>query len=279
MKQARLIGGFALLLAFLMLLLFQIWQKEYEVRGTILGFSIGEDAVIIDHGEIAGYMPSMIMPFYNSKEVFKDFVVGDSISFTLVVRGGNAWPQKPESLGKSKRRDISVSPIPEDILGSNIPSLRLVDQDNRPFSLTDLQGEDLLVSFIYTRCPIPNFCPLMSQNFAEIAAEKLTNLNLLSISIDPEYDRPEILKSYSSRYSEEIDNWTFATGDKEEIDRFASRFGIQYAREGDDMELIHNLVTMHVTDSGVIRRIWRGNRWMPQEVIDHINRERGDLSH
>ena len=134
------------------------------------------------------------------------------------------------------------------------------------------KGRALLVTFVYTRCPMPDQCPLLSANFAQVNGvlandpDLRKKAHLLSVTLDPEYDKPEVLRSYGAAYAGgKFDDWDFATGDPEEVRRLAEFFGLMYRRENG--QLIHSLRTGVVTPDGRLYKIYRGNEWKPDEVL------------
>src|SRR5262249_45419116 len=110
--------------------------------------------------------------------------------------------------------------------GEVVPDFQLIDQNGKPTRLSDFRGKPVVLTFIYTRCPLPNFCPLMSKNFhalqQRLEKEFPGRFQLLSVTIDPKFDRPEILKDYAGRYAANEKCWTFATGTQEQIDAVAT---------------------------------------------------------
>jgi protein SCO1/2 len=126
----------------------------------------------------------------------------------------------------------------------------------------------VLLTFIYTRCPLPNFCPLMSKNFSELEhrlGAKFTNrFKLLSVSIDPEFDTPEVLKAYASRYEAWPGDWTFACGNAHQIKFVADLMGLYYARENGLIS--HDVRTALIGPDGRLVHLWKSNVWTPYEV-------------
>jgi len=126
----------------------------------------------------------------------------------------------------------------------------------------------VLLTFIYTRCPLPNFCPLMSKNFSELEhrlGAKFTNrFKLLSVSIDPEFDTPEVLKAYASRYEARPGDWTFACGNADQIKFVADLMGLYYARENGLIS--HDVRTALIGPDGRLVHLWKSNVWTPYEV-------------
>jgi protein SCO1/2 len=174
------------------------------------------------------------------------------------------------------QRQIDVN-LPEEkrVLtpGDTVPEVTLIDQDSTAVRLEDYRGKLLLLTFIYTSCPLPDYCPLMSQNFQvihnELEPPVRRQVQLLSVSFDTRNDTPELLREYAARYTDSTEHWTFATGTPDEIGTLTSRLGVFYSYQ-DVEEIRHNLVTALVDRSGRIEEIWRGNDWQPEQVLTAI---------
>jgi len=164
-----------------------------------------------------------------------------------------------------------VEPLEE---GQMLPPYPLTNQLGQAFGLTDFKGEVLAFTFIYTRCPLPNFCPRMTSHFLE-AQRLLRNepaapkrWRLLTISFDPEHDTPAVLKAYAAQQGGDPERWLFATGAREELDALTEQFGLSYGRLGDTFD--HNLRTVVVDPEGKIKRILIGNEWQPADLVAEI---------
>ena len=155
-----------------------------------------------------------------------------------------------------------------------MPGFQLVDSKGRQITRESFAGKPLLLTFIFTRCPIPNFCPLMTGNFLEIQralpgdAPQAADVQLLSISIDPEFDTPEVLAEYAARHTQDTDRWRFATGTAAATERLTRAFSVSVEPAGGT--IAHGLATALIDADGAIRRIWRGNGWKPAEVIEAL---------
>jgi protein SCO1/2 len=130
----------------------------------------------------------------------------------------------------------------------------------RPVSLNSFHGQALAITFIYTRCPLPNYCPRLSRNFQE-ASKKLeslpgapTNWHFLSISFDSEYDTPEVLKDYGNSYQYHPAHWSFLTGPPDKIAELARVSGVTY--EYDEGLINHNFRTLIVDGNGHLQMIF-----------------------
>jgi protein SCO1/2 len=153
--------------------------------------------------------------------------------------------------------------------GDLFPDIALVDQGRKAFRLADLRGSVVALTFIYTRCPLPTYCPLMSRNF-QAAQGLLDRLGVgdrcrfLSISLDSRNDTPEVLTDYAARYQADPGRWTFAAGSGDEVRALGAGVGLEYTVA--DGLIYHNLRTVVLDRRGRIRRVFSGNRWTPQEL-------------
>jgi protein SCO1/2 len=257
--------------------------QRYEVKGKVVSANKSEHKVTIEHEEIAGYMEAMTMPFTLLDDwVYDELTPGAQIQATLVVDTGRTWLENPvvtkivdPSLARSEETGIEPS------LGAEAPDFTLVNQDGKKINLKQYRGRALLLTFIYTRCPLPDYCPLMSQNFAAIGKELQKNpalndkTHLLSISVDPDYDKPKVLREYGARYigsnkPEAFKHWEFAAGSNEEIKAIAQFFGLNYWPEND--QIIHGLRTAILTPEGKVHKIYRGNDWKPEQVLKDLEK-------
>ena len=252
-------------------------EHRYELKGKVVAVDRAKGEVTVNHEDIVGYMPGMTMPFpLHDADALKFVGAGDQIQATLVVADGDYWLENPV-ITKLPGGAAAAAPAggAEPRPGTSVPDVGLVNQDGRPVRTGQFKGRALLVTFVYTRCPMPDQCPLMSANFAQInaALENDPDLrgkaHLLSVTLDPEYDRPEVLRGYGAAYAGgKFDDWDFATGDPAEVRRLAEFFGLMYGRENG--QLIHSLRTGIITPDGKLYKIYRGNEWKPDEVLNDL---------
>lgn len=252
-------------------------EQRYELKGKVVSVDKRGSTVSIAHEEIPGYMDAMTMPFkLKDERLLKDLAEGDRVQATLVVAGLRSWLEDvvvtretvdPSSLGKA---ETWVEPKP----GDEVPDFKLVDQNGKRFSFHQYRGRIVVLTFIYTRCPLPDYCPLMTDNFVEIekalksGPDSNPKTHLLSITLDPEYDTPKVLREYAARRSADSAQWDFATGTKDEAKQIATYFGMQYWRDGD--QVIHSLRTAIVGANGKLVKLYRGNEWKPDEIVSDL---------
>ena len=269
------------LLALLTLLILAgcMLRRTYPVKGRVVGFGDDGRTLIVQHEEIEGLMPAMTMSFTVLEGTSLDgLVVQDAVAFRLVITRDNSWIDNltvlPDSAvaaypaGEPDPAFASPDSAPMLLQGDSIPPFTLLNQHGDTFALSDYRGRALLLTFIYTRCPLPEYCPRLSGHFQSLQPRLIEQygdaVQQLSISFDPEYDTPEVLQTYARRYTDNTAQWTFATGSTEEIERITRAFGVVYEENGEILD--HNLATALITPDGRLHRLWRGNQWHPDEV-------------
>jgi len=264
-------------------------KQAFEVKGIVRKISENENTVHIEHEEIPNYMGAMTMPFLvRDKNVFEIIRKGDEIKFELNVTDKESWIEQIDVVLRPKREQLSIKNEPTNSLtleeieplrvGDELPNYSLINQENKKIQLTSFRGRILVFTFMYTRCPIPDFCPRMSA-FSREVYDSLKDINinkdwhLLSISFDPDFDTPEILKNYSKAFSSDLKKWSFVTGNTSVIDEMISRFGIIVRRpKASITDWDHNLRTVIVDPNGVIQTIYIGNSWTPETLVQDLKR-------
>ena len=257
-------------------------EKRYELAAKVVSVDRINQTLTVAHEEIKDFMPAMTMPFtLRDQWAYEILTPGDQITATLIVDGPRSWLQDiviTRESSNSAGTDNSTG-VSEAKTGDEVPDYRLVNQNGKRISIHNFRGKALVLTFIYTRCPIPDYCTLMSTNFAKVEAEleKTPDLfektHLLSITIDPEYDTPQVLRSYGAahtgKYAEEtFAHWEFAGGSKDEVKGIAQYFGLRYYQATD--EIIHGLRTVIVGPDGKVLKIYRGNEWRAEEVLTDL---------
>ena len=258
-------------------------QKRYDLKGKVMAVERDKHLITVAHEEVKDYMPAMTMPFTLRDDwAFDVLTSGDQITASLVVDGTESWL---EDIVITQESSDTNAPGPSGIVeakeGADLPDYGLINQNGEPIHLGQYRGKTLLLTFIYTRCPIPEYCTLMSQNFAQIDAElsKQPELyqktHLLSISIDPDYDTPAVLRSYGAAHTgkygdEKFTHWEFATGTKDQIKGVAQFFGLRYYTDAD--QIVHGLRTVIVKPDGKVAKVYRDNAWKPEEVVAELQK-------
>jgi len=250
--------------------------KRYELQGRVVAVDPATSTLTIAHQEIPGYMEAMTMPYtVGAKDawIFKSIAPGDQVHATLVL--GEQAELQDVSFTRSNDAQgggTSALHIPEP--GDLVPDFTLVNQSGKTIHFQQFRGKPLLLTFLYTRCPFPDYCPRMSSNFSDILQQlqkdpkTFAEAQLLSISIDPENDKPAALRSYGERYVGRIDpkfaHWEFASGTPEQVRKTADFFGLSYNLK--DGQIVHALVTVLIGKDGKVVKVYSGNQWKPEAV-------------
>jgi protein SCO1 len=252
--------------------------RHYTLKGQVLAVHPERQQVTIRHEDIDGLMPAMTMTFpVSTKELIAARAPGELVTARLqvaesegtlvdITRTGMA------DLPTSANEIALASGIIE--VGQALPDAALLDQADRRRSLSEWRGTPVLVTFSYTRCPLPAFCPLMDQNFATIqrtVAEDAVlrgRVRLMSISLDPDHDTPAVLAGHAWRLKADPAVWTFLTGDRVTIDRVSGRFGVGILRNPTSpTDITHNLRTILAGADGKVVKIYTGNEWTTAAVL------------
>ena len=260
----------------------QTRTQTFSVKGVVSELKADGKTAVIRHEEIPNYMPAMTMPLaVKSTNELAGVQPGDAVAFRLLVTDNDSWIDQITKLGPGNapepaqrepfRRVRIVEPL---AIGDAMPDYPLTNELGQSIHLAQFKGQAVAITFIYTRCPLPNFCPRMSSNFAD-AGKKLThmsdaptNWHLLSLSFDPEHDTPEVLKNYAKRYEHDASHWDFATGALIDIDAITEQFGLMFPRDGAVFN--HNLRTVVVDARGRVHQVFIGNEWTVDELVAAI---------
>lgn len=255
--------------------------RAYELRGQVVAVDPSRQEITVKHEDIRGFMPGMTMPFrIRDRALLEDRIPGELITATLVVGTNEAYL---ENIRRTGHADLPASTAGSsgsfDLLqpGAEVPDELFVDQTGAPRRLSEWRKKVIAVTFIYTRCPLPDFCPQMDRQFAAVqqTASKdpilMERFHLLSVSFDPDYDTPPVLAAHARRVGADTTSWSFVTGRVEDIDRFASRFAVSVMRNGGTaQEVVHNLRTAVIDADGRLVKIFGGNDWMPGDVVSEL---------
>lgn len=267
---------------------------EYRLKGVVRGVDRESREVTIAHEAIPGFMDAMTMPFtVRDRSLLDDVRKGDEVEATLEVkrrRGEVAdyvlktlevtvpAPAETISLDFSSGSPQIHKRRPKLDFGQIVPDFTVTTQDDRPLRLNDLRGEVVVLTFIYTRCPLPDYCPLVDKKFHELA-DKLSliksresKVRLLSVSFDPEHDTPGVLADHAKRVGAKPPLWTFAVASHAELAKVAEPLGLIYGPGKD--EIIHNLCVAIIDSRGRLVRLDTGiaaKQWNPSEYFRIIS--------
>ncbi len=229
-------------------------------------------------------MPAMTMPFTprNPKDI-ANLNPREALAFRLAVTDKEALIDNIRKIALSEVHlpQISATATPQSVDSSPrlresdaMPGFDLTNEKGEQISLATYKGKPFVITFIFTRCPMPNFCPRMSRNFAALqqaitgGGGVLAEIKLLSITIDPQNDTHAVLKEYAQAEGADPAIWNFATGDTAQIDELTKAFAVYRQAEGGTIS--HGLTTALIDRNGFAVKIWRGNGWTPAEVIAAI---------
>ena len=255
--------------------------KVYHLRGKVVGTNTATSEVTLDHEAIAGFMEAMTMPYkLKDPSILSELHPGDVITADVLVSQGSDADVLLDHIvvvaqGKADYKPTVIYHVPAP--GDAVPDFALRNEDGRAIHLEQFRGKELLVTFIYTRCPLPNFCPLVTRNFAEIekslaADPKLfAHTHLLSVSFDPEHDTPERLRAYGAQYigsdaKGAFAHWDFAVPTKPVLTEMARYFDVGIT-SGPDETITHTLSTTLIGRDGKVVRFYPGNDWTPEQVL------------
>lgn len=251
-------------------------SRQYEVHGQILRIDAEREEVLVDHDDIEGFMPGMVMPYkVQDVDLLEGKEPGDLFTATLVVEEVRAYLSTLTTTGHAPLRTAAAGPVitSVDLLenGDEVPDAALVDQQGTLMSIASLRGHRVALTFIYTRCPLPDFCPLMDQHFAALQqvitqSPDLADVQLVSVTLDPEYDTSDVLHAHATELDADPERWHFVTGDPDEVLGFAKRFGV-VTEAGADSSLLHNLRTAVIDPDGRLVTAYSGNMWTLAELV------------
>lgn len=237
MSYHRRVSRVALLAAILVLATTACVAKRYPVSGMILKVDKAERTIVVSHEKIPGYMEAMAMPFRVRDAAALDLLrPGLRVEFTLVVNKQESYAERVRLQGGAQFEPDKSYPAPapstQAAVGQPVPDFELVDQSRRPLKLSQLRGQVVAVTFIYTRCPLPDVCPRLSNNFAKLQ-ERFRDrigrdLTLLSVTFDPQFDKPEVLAQYGRGWKADTEGWRFLTGTLPQIREVCGLFGVDF---------------------------------------------------
>ena len=269
-------------------------EQVFQVKGVVKEVLPASKQVKIDHEKIPNYMAAMTMTFdVKDPKELAGILPGDTVSFRIVVKEKDGWIDQIKKSGSTTpiltaapedfRRVREVDPLK---VGDMMPDYHFTNELGKAVNLSDFKGQALAFTFIFTRCPFPTFCPRMSDNFAA-AQKKLkampnlsTNWHLLTISFDPGFDTPAVLKSYAKRFQADPQHWSFATGELIDITAITEQFGLLFWKPNpqEPAGISHNLRTVVIDAEGRIQKVFTENVWKVDELVAEIAKAAGAKS-
>ncbi len=255
---------------------------RYPLKGKVVAVDVAQRQVTVAHEDIPGFMSAMTMPYTvleKDAALLREVSPGDQITATLVVPDSRYWLEDLVVVKKGTP-DPNAAPGPraqEARPGDALPDVALVDQDGRPLRLAQFRGKALALTFVYTRCPLPDFCPLMMKNFQAVHAELVKDpalaarTHLLTISFDTKHDTPAVLRAFGKPFQKTekpFTHWTLATGKEDAIRALGGALELEYSEE--TRSFTHNLRTAVLDPQGKLRRLFPGNDWKPEDLVAEL---------
>jgi protein SCO1/2 len=261
--------------------------KTYPLTGQILKVDAERRTLLVDHDEIPDYMPRMVMEFHvnagdlaiarEGQRIKAELIPSDDGDFRLekiwpldptadaaVAAAANALRQDTTIRGKKAYREV----------GENLPDFALYDQTGAVVSAARFRGKQIVLNFIFTRCPVATMCPAATERMTTLQAEArkagVPNLELVSITLDPEYDTPGVLKEYALARGIDTANFSFLTGPESAIKDLLTQFGVIAQFDGSILQ--HTLATLLINENGRIVHRADGSRWDVQEFVERMKR-------
>lgn len=251
----------------------QAAERLFTVTGIVRA-KLDDGQLVIEHDEIPGYMAAMTMAFRLASPAEADpLQPGDAVRFRYRVGEKSAVAESFLVTGRSAPPPAAAS-VRRLRPGDAVPAFHLLDEGGRPFTQEALRDRFTVLTFIFTRCPVPEFCPAMAAKFAALqdllsrSPATPAPVRLVSVTLDPEFDRPEILTTYGRAVGARPEVWGFATGEKPAITALARAFSVFVERNG--VTLDHTLCTALIGPDGRVIELWRGNAWKVEEVHQKI---------
>ena len=263
--------------------------QVFFVRGVVKELKADGKTVVIDHEEIPNYMAKMVMPFkVKDTNQLAGLGTNDQIHFRFNVAEYESWIDQVTKTGtaaapvadpnrKNFRLVREVDVLKE---GDALPDYPFTNQRGEAFRTAQFKGHALAITFIFTRCPVPDFCPRMSLRFAQVdkhlraLPDGPQNYHLLSLSFDTDFDTPPVLQNYANtvkaQHGADLSRWTFATGKLIDIDDITERFGLTFPRDGDKPVFNHNLRTVVIDAAGKVQKVFIGNEWKADALAEEI---------
>lgn len=260
--------------------------KTYKLRGKVVSTNPAKGEVTVDHEAIPGFMDAMTMPYkLKDANILSELHPGDLITADLQVSDADARLDHIVVVGQANpdyKPQVSYH-VPA--AGDAVPDFKLRNQDGRIIHLHQFHGQELLITFIYTRCPLPNFCPRVTHNFADINRQLASNralygkTHLLCVSFDPDNDTPQRLRAYGASYigsdaKEAFTYWDFAVPDKPVLTKMAQYFDVGITH-GADNSITHTLSTTLIGPDGKVVKFYPGNEWTVDQVLADMEHTAG----
>jgi protein SCO1/2 len=263
--------------------------KVYKLHGKVVSTDAAKGEATLNHEAIPGLMEAMTMPYkLKDPTILGELHPGDVITADVLVSPDpNADYLLDHIVVVAQAKPDTKPPVSYHVPapGDATPDFKLRNQDGRQIHLSQFKGKALLVTFIYTRCPSPEFCPRVTRNFAEVEKQLAASpalyakTHLLSVSFDPEHDTPERLRAYGATYigsdaKNAFAHWDFAVPERPVLAEMAKWFDLGMTGEADG-SITHTLSTTLIGADGKVARFYPGNEWTAEQVFADVKRLAG----
>lgn len=260
--------------------------KRYPIRGTVIRVNSEDGEVTLQHDAIPGLMEAMTMPYpVADRSALSEMHPGDKIMATILADPSAQGPvnlrlSEIVIIAQAKPDYVQAVQYHVPAPGDEVPDFKLLNQSDHKIELKQYRGKVLLMTFIYTRCPLADYCPRMSHNFAQIDQQLATDpklykdTHLLSVSFDPNYDTPKVLKSYGGAYTgkyskETFDHWEFAAPNEKELPKMEQYFDVGVT-PGEKGTLQHSLATVLIGKDGKVIAFYPTKDWSVATVLEQV---------
>jgi protein SCO1/2 len=251
--------------------------RRYRLKGTVVQIDKSQQHLVINHEEIPGFMAAMTMPYpVVDARALDQLSPGDQITADVVVTPNEIHLEHIVVVKKSDGKSAPGAQLRPSDRNEPVPDFALVNQDGKRIHWAQYRGKATLLTFIYTRCPLPDYCPLMSHNFAEIEKELVktpdvyAKTHLLSISFDSQYDTPKVLRNYARAFVTDrgprtFEHWEFGTVPAAEKNEVTKLFDVFVTQE--QGQITHSMSTAILSPDGRVYKSYSGNDWRPADVL------------
>ena len=252
--------------------------REYTLAGQIIAIDRTTNYVTVQHGDIKGFMPGMTMPFaVKDPSLLEGRAPGDLITATLLVQNTDAWISGLTKTGSAPLPAASARPVPGLAPGDRVSDQTFSDQHDAPLTMGWVDGHVAVLTFIYTRCPLPDFCPAIDRRFVQLqeaikgASGSLADVRLLSVSIDPSFDRPAVLNAHAQKLGADPGVWRFVTAPQAEMAIFGRQFGLDVRQIGPaPVDIEHNLRTVVLDRDRRVVEVRTGTGWTAADLVARL---------
>jgi len=259
-------------------------EVRHPLTGEIVKILADRDTLLVSHDKIPGYMMAMTMEFKVTKADLANAKEGQRIRAELVQRGEDLWLEKiwPDDTVTKSTLDAATKALVQDTamrgkeayreIGETLPTFTLLDQEGRTVAANRFRGKKVVLNFIFTRCPIATMCPAATLRMSELQkaarAAGAKDFELVSVSLDPEYDTPGVLREYAESRGLDTSNWSFLTGPDTAVRQLLSQLGV--IREFEGSTIKHSLATVLIDEQGRIVYRADGSAWQVDDFVRRL---------